>query len=116
MPGSYDALIAKVITHGANRAEAIAKMRCALDELIIGGIRTNVPLHQALLREPDVLAGKMSTRTIERLVARGFDALKAPASSPDQPPRSIPAQGMSECSLAFASFLLRLRRANCWTP
>ncbi|APR76437.1 Biotin carboxylase of acetyl-CoA carboxylase [Minicystis rosea] len=72
VPGAYDALIAKVITHGANRAEAIARMRCALDELIIGGIRTNVPLHQALLREPDVLAGKMSTRTIERLVARGF--------------------------------------------
>ncbi|MFT3773211.1 MAG: acetyl-CoA carboxylase biotin carboxylase subunit [Minicystis sp.] len=72
VPGAYDALIAKVITHGATRAEAIARMRCALDELIINGIRTNVPLHQALLREPDVLDGKMSTRTIERLVARGF--------------------------------------------
>jgi acetyl-CoA carboxylase biotin carboxylase subunit len=72
VPGNYDALIAKVITHGANRDEAIAKMRCALDELIIGGIRTNVPLHQALLRDPDVLAARMSTRTIERLVARGF--------------------------------------------
>jgi acetyl-CoA carboxylase biotin carboxylase subunit len=72
VPGNYDALIAKVIAHGATRAEAIARMRCALDELIITGIRTNVPLHQALLREPEVIEGRMSTRTIERLVARGF--------------------------------------------
>jgi acetyl-CoA carboxylase biotin carboxylase subunit len=72
VPSHYDALIAKVITHGANRAEAILRMRCALDELIIGGIRTNKPLHQALLRDPEVLEGRMSTRTIERVVARGF--------------------------------------------
>jgi acetyl-CoA carboxylase, biotin carboxylase subunit len=72
VPSCYDALIAKVITHGANRAEAIAKMRCALEEFIIGGIRTNIPLHQALLVDPEVVAGRMSTRTIERLVAKGF--------------------------------------------
>jgi acetyl-CoA carboxylase, biotin carboxylase subunit len=72
VPASYDALIAKVITHGASRDEALARMRCALDEFIIGGIRTNLPLHQALLRDPDVIAGRLSTRTIERLVARGF--------------------------------------------
>jgi acetyl-CoA carboxylase biotin carboxylase subunit len=72
VPASYDALIAKVITHGSSRAEALARMRCALDEFIIGGIRTNLPLHQALLRDPDVIEGRMSTRTIERLVARGF--------------------------------------------
>jgi acetyl-CoA carboxylase, biotin carboxylase subunit len=72
VPSCYDALIAKVITHGGNRTEAIARMRCALDELIIGGIRTNKALHQALLRDPEVLEGRMSTRTIERVVARGF--------------------------------------------
>jgi acetyl-CoA carboxylase biotin carboxylase subunit len=72
VPSAYDALIAKVITHGATRTEAIARMRCALDELIIGGIRTNLPLHQALLRNPEVLEGRMSTRTIERVVAQGF--------------------------------------------
>lgn len=47
-------------------------MRCALDEFIIGGIRTNIPLHQALLRDPDVNAGRISTRTIERLVSKGL--------------------------------------------
>jgi acetyl-CoA carboxylase, biotin carboxylase subunit len=72
VPSCYDALLAKVIAHGANRAEAIARMRCALDEFIIGGIRTNIPLHQALLRDPDVVAGRISTRTIERVVSQGF--------------------------------------------
>jgi acetyl-CoA carboxylase, biotin carboxylase subunit len=72
VPSCYDSLIAKVIVHAASRQEAIAKMRCALDEFIIGGIRTNIPLHQALLAYPEVVDGTMSTRTIERLVARGF--------------------------------------------
>ena len=68
VPSCYDSLIAKVISFGATRQEAIAKMRVALDEFIIGGIRTNIPLHQALLKHPDVLAGTMSTRTIEEMV------------------------------------------------
>ena len=70
VPSCYDSLVAKVIVHAATRPEAIAKMRCALSEFIISGIRTNIPLHHALLTDPDVVAGKMSTRTIERLVAR----------------------------------------------
>ena len=70
VPSCYDSLVAKVIVHAATRPEAIAKMRCALSEFIISGIRTNIPLHQALLTDADVVAGKMSTRTIERLVAR----------------------------------------------
>ncbi|KYG02184.1 acetyl-CoA carboxylase biotin carboxylase subunit [Sorangium sp. So ce394] len=72
VPSSYDSLVAKVIAHGATRAEAIARLRCALDEFIIGGIRTNIPLHQALLRDPDVIAGNISTHTIERVVSQGF--------------------------------------------
>ncbi|WP_437942355.1 acetyl-CoA carboxylase biotin carboxylase subunit [Sorangium sp. So ce341] len=72
VPSSYDSLVAKVIAHGATRTEAIARLRCALDEFIIGGIRTNIPLHQALLRDPDVIAGNISTHTIERVVSQGF--------------------------------------------
>ncbi|HTN89134.1 MAG TPA: acetyl-CoA carboxylase biotin carboxylase subunit [Sorangium sp.] len=72
VPSSYDSLVAKVIAHGANRAEAIARLRCALDEFIVGGIRTNIPLHQALLRDPEVIAGNISTHTIERVVSQGF--------------------------------------------
>ncbi len=72
VPPNYDALLAKIITHGQTRDEALQRMRSALDELIIGGIRTNIPLHQALLQDPEVVSGKMSTRTIERVVAKGF--------------------------------------------
>jgi acetyl-CoA carboxylase biotin carboxylase subunit len=72
VPPNYDALLAKVIVHAPTREEAMQKMRVALDEFIIDGIRTNIPLHIALLNEPAVIAGDMSTRTIERVVARGF--------------------------------------------
>ncbi len=72
VPSCYDSLIAKVIAYGSDRAEAIARMRVALDEFIIGGIRTNLPLHQALLADPGVQRGDMSTRTIEELVKSGF--------------------------------------------
>jgi acetyl-CoA carboxylase biotin carboxylase subunit len=72
VPSCYDSLIAKVISYGSTRSEAIARMRVALDEFIIGGIRTNIPLHQALLADPQVLAGTISTRTIEELVSKGF--------------------------------------------
>ena len=72
VPSCYDSLIAKVVSFGATRAEAIARMRVALDEFIISGIRTNIPLHQALLKHPEVIAGNMSTRTIEELVKTGF--------------------------------------------
>ncbi|MEZ4301269.1 MAG: acetyl-CoA carboxylase biotin carboxylase subunit [Polyangiaceae bacterium] len=72
VPSCYDSLLAKVITHGATRQEAIARMRSALAEFIIGGIRTNIPLHQALLANTEVVSGRMSTRTIERVVASGF--------------------------------------------
>ncbi len=70
VPAAYDSLIAKVITHGKTRDEAIRRMRRALSELIVGGIRTNISLHQQLLDDPEVVAGKMTTRTIERLIAR----------------------------------------------
>jgi len=72
VPSCYDSLIAKLVSFGTTREDAMARMRVALDEFIIVGIRTNIPLHQALLADPDVIAGTMSTRTIERLIERGF--------------------------------------------
>jgi acetyl-CoA carboxylase biotin carboxylase subunit len=72
VPSQYDSLIAKVIAHAPTREEALVRMSRALDEFIVGGIRTNIPLHQRLLRDPEVLAGKMSTRTIERVIAAGL--------------------------------------------
>jgi len=46
-------------------------MRGALREFIVGGIRTNIPFHQRLLEDPEVVEGRMTTRTVERLLAAG---------------------------------------------
>ncbi len=69
VPSDYDSLIAKVIVHAGTRAEAISRMRRALDEFIVGGIRTNIALHQRLLQDQEVLDGTMTTRTVERVVS-----------------------------------------------
>jgi acetyl-CoA carboxylase, biotin carboxylase subunit len=69
VPTSYDSLIAKVIAHGRTRDEARLRMLRALDEFIIGGIRTNIPLHKRLLQDPEVVGGTMTTRTIERVLS-----------------------------------------------
>jgi len=69
VPSDYDSLIAKLIVHAPTRAEAIVRMRRALDEFIVGGIRTNIALHKRLLQDGEVLEGAMTTRTIERVLA-----------------------------------------------
>jgi acetyl-CoA carboxylase, biotin carboxylase subunit len=67
VPAIYDSLIAKIISHGRTRAEAIARMRRALSETIVGGIRTSIPLHQRILAHEDFVAGRISTRFLERM-------------------------------------------------
>jgi acetyl-CoA carboxylase biotin carboxylase subunit len=67
VPAHYDPLIAKLIVHAPTRAQAIAKMRRALGETIIGGIRTNIPLHQRVLEHPAFAEGRISTKFLEEL-------------------------------------------------
>jgi acetyl-CoA carboxylase biotin carboxylase subunit len=67
VPPHYDALIAKIIVHAPTRARAIAKMRRALSETIIEGIRTNIPLHQRILEHPAFEDGRVSTRFLDEL-------------------------------------------------
>ncbi|WP_394848852.1 acetyl-CoA carboxylase biotin carboxylase subunit [Pendulispora brunnea] len=71
VPAHYDSLLAKLIVHAPTRAEAIERMRHALDEFIVGGIRTNIELHKRLLNDREMIDGTMTTRTIERLLAEG---------------------------------------------
>ena len=70
VPPHYDSLLAKVIAHGPTRDDALRRMRGALDEFIIGGIRTNIDLHKRLLDLPEVKEGRMTTRTVEQLMAK----------------------------------------------
>ncbi len=71
VPADYDSLLAKLIAHAPTRAEAIIRMRRALDEFIVTGIRTNIDLHKALLADHEVVEGTMTTRTVERVTGRG---------------------------------------------
>ena len=65
----YDSMIAKVITHGRDRQESIARMRRALDEFVIEGIKTTIPLHKRILNDPDFQKGHVSTIFLERFLA-----------------------------------------------
>ena len=64
----YDSLIAKIITHGADREEAIARMRRTLEMTVIEGIKTTIPLHHRILEDPDFVAGELSTSFLERFL------------------------------------------------
>ncbi|HQU01117.1 MAG TPA: acetyl-CoA carboxylase biotin carboxylase subunit [Acetobacteraceae bacterium] len=75
VPPHYDSLIAKLIVHGRNRPEAIARMRRALDEFAISGIKTTIPLHRRILEDPAFIAGTYTIHWLERFVA-GEDGLK----------------------------------------
>jgi len=65
VPPFYDSLIAKIITHGEDRDIALARMRQALDELVVEGIRTNTPLHRDLVRDQAFQAGGVSIHYLE---------------------------------------------------
>ena len=64
----YDSMIAKLIVFAPNRAEAIMRMHRALDSYVIEGIKTSIPLQKRILEDPDFIAGKLSTRFMERFV------------------------------------------------
>jgi acetyl-CoA carboxylase biotin carboxylase subunit len=68
IPPYYDSLVAKLIVHGNDRAEAIARMRRALDMFIVEGIHTSIPLHQRILADPDFQAGRFDTSFINRFM------------------------------------------------
>ncbi len=66
IPPYYDSMIAKVITYGRDRQEAIARMRRTLEMTVIEGIKTTIPLHLKIIAEPDFQAGRLSTSFMER--------------------------------------------------
>ena len=64
----YDSLIAKLMTHGRDRAEALARMRRCLDVMVVEGIKTNVALHRRILADADFQAGRVDTSFMERFL------------------------------------------------
>ncbi|MES2894519.1 MAG: acetyl-CoA carboxylase biotin carboxylase subunit [Pseudomonadota bacterium] len=66
VPPYYDSLIGKLIVHGRDREECIARLNRCLGEMVVGGIETSIPLFQELLQQPDILAGKYDIHWLER--------------------------------------------------
>jgi acetyl-CoA carboxylase biotin carboxylase subunit len=69
VPPYYDSLVAKLMTWGRDREEAIARMRRCLDVMVIEGIRTNIALHRRIVDDPDFQAGRIDTRFMERYLS-----------------------------------------------
>ncbi|MFZ0735553.1 MAG: acetyl-CoA carboxylase biotin carboxylase subunit [Candidatus Acidiferrales bacterium] len=66
VPPYYDSLVAKLIAHGHDRTEAMARMRRALEGFVIEGIKTTIPLHRRILSEPEFIAGNFDTHFLDR--------------------------------------------------
>ncbi len=66
VPSYYDSLLAKVVTWGNDRAEAIARMQRALREMVVDGLPTTIPLFLKILEDPEFLAGTVSTNFVPR--------------------------------------------------
>jgi acetyl-CoA carboxylase biotin carboxylase subunit len=68
VPPTYDSLIAKLIVHGSSRNECLMRLRRALEEFVIGGIDTTIPLHQRLIAAPEFIDGAYDIRWLEKFV------------------------------------------------
>jgi propionyl-CoA carboxylase alpha chain len=83
IPMYYDSMIAKLIVHGKDRLDAIAKMRAALNAFVIRGISSNIPFQAALLAHPKFVAGDFNTGFIAENYGKGFAAEDVPHDDPN---------------------------------
>ena len=70
IPPYYDSLIGKLIVHGRDRDEAMARMCRSLGEMVVGGVETTIPLFQDLLLDPEIRRGAYDIHWLERWMAR----------------------------------------------
>ena len=71
IPPNYDSLVGKLIVHGRNRTEALMRLRRSLDEFIVDGIETTIPLFRTLVRDHDIQNGDYDIHWLEKFLARG---------------------------------------------
>ena len=82
VPPYYDSMIAKLIVYGTTRNGALRRLRRALEEFVIDGVKTTIPLHQALLHDPEFQAGDYTIKWLEEWLAKQADAETAAAAGP----------------------------------
>jgi acetyl-CoA carboxylase biotin carboxylase subunit len=73
VPPYYDSMIGKLIVYGRDRDECIRRLKRALEEYVVEGMKTTIPLHQNLVRDPEFLAGDYTIKWLERWLARSHD-------------------------------------------
>ena len=100
VPMEYDPLLSKLIAWGNSREETIARLRRALDEYTITGIRTNVSLFRRILGEPEFLQGEIHTKWLDELLAR------------PRPPAVPPRDGTQEAAVIAAALWHTLKRES----
>jgi acetyl-CoA carboxylase biotin carboxylase subunit len=100
----YDPMVAKLIAWGQDRAEAIDRMRRALSEFVVKGIKTSIPFHQRVLRHPVFLAGRYDTGFIEQHMAGG-------KGGPEDPAEAAEARRVAMLLAAIAAYQRDKQRA-----
>ena len=70
VPPNYDSMVGKLLAYGATREQAIARMRIALSEMIVEGIKTNIPLHRELMDDAQFIKGGFSIHYLEQRMAK----------------------------------------------
>jgi acetyl-CoA carboxylase biotin carboxylase subunit len=100
IPPYYDSLIAKLIAHGKDRAEAIVRMRCALEGFVVEGIKTTIPLHKRILVDPAFIAGKFDTHFLDRAFAEPPAKPRPDTPAAKSGPALVPSSGKKKISLA----------------
>jgi len=74
IPPYYDSMVGKLIVHGKTRAECLMRLRRALDEMVVDGVETTLPLFRALVREPEIIDGDYHIHWLENYLARGVSS------------------------------------------
>ncbi len=73
IPPYYDSMVAKLIVYGSNREKCIMRLKRALEEMVIDGVKSTIPLHQALVEDPEFLAGDYTIKWLEEWLARNAE-------------------------------------------
>ena len=129
VPPYYDSLIAKLIVHGKDRAEAMARMSRALEMFVVEGIHTTIPLHRRILDDPEFREGNFDTKFMERFferekLRRGV-SVSCPACIPFWMPaccsgpafrlRALPASCARPVSVSCNTAIRRPGTRSCWS-
>ena len=118
IPPYYDSLIAKLVTRGRDRGEALARMRRALEMFIVEGVKTTIPLHRRILADPAFQAGAIDTHFLDHLgVGAARKIVRAPATGSDPAPLRHPGRGFSsQARRRRCGYLGRSRRPTDPVP